>query len=266
MKLLLYLRRALASLRAGVRGPLPLLVQDRVVLIQNIEGLAERNPKVLFTPERDGAGIVVSGVVNERAANMRDSRLCSQGCGWSRKANGQFQVETDSSEAVSVSFGMRSLYEILGVSPSAPPEVIRAAYRALAKTHHPDGSKADKEKFLELKRAHDILMDPDQRANYDAQFPGANGNGRAQYQQAQAPPRPAQQIWVNGIGWVDARDVQFPGGAGSAYPQPFPPNQYPQYPGIQNVEEMFREAVTGTASSFAEGVLVNILHELRRRR
>jgi curved DNA-binding protein CbpA len=99
---------------------------------------------------------------------------------------------------------MRNLYEILEVSSTATPEVIRAAYRTLAKKLHPDGSKGEKEKFLALKEAHDILMDPEKRAMYDAQFPGANGNAQAQYRQAQQPPqgRPGQ-VWVNGIGWVD---------------------------------------------------------------
>ncbi|MDD2283553.1 MAG: DnaJ domain-containing protein, partial [Eubacteriales bacterium] len=32
---------------------------------------------------------------------------------------------------------MKDYYKVLGVSPGAPTEVIRAAYRALMKKHHP---------------------------------------------------------------------------------------------------------------------------------
>jgi DnaJ-class molecular chaperone len=65
---------------------------------------------------------------------------------------------------------MRSAYEILGVLRSASSPEIRAAYKRLAKTSHPDisggGSEAH-EKFLEIKAAYEILADPDTREAYD---------------------------------------------------------------------------------------------------
>ncbi len=40
--------------------------------------------------------------------------------------------------------------------PDAPPEVIKAAYKALAKIHHPD-LRGNNEKMLEINRAFDVI-------------------------------------------------------------------------------------------------------------
>ena len=62
---------------------------------------------------------------------------------------------------------MSNLYELLGVKTSATVKAIRAAYRKKAKKAHPDTGGSDEE-FAALKKAHDILTDPDRRARYDA--------------------------------------------------------------------------------------------------
>jgi curved DNA-binding protein len=57
-------------------------------------------------------------------------------------------------------------YETLGVTDKATPEEIKAAFRKLAKQHHPDlGGDADK--FQQINSAYEILSDPDKRAHYD---------------------------------------------------------------------------------------------------
>ena len=63
-----------------------------------------------------------------------------------------------------------SLYETLQVSPHASQEVIQAAYRVLARAHHPDlSAAADAEaRTRRLNAAHFILSDPGRRAIYDA--------------------------------------------------------------------------------------------------
>jgi curved DNA-binding protein CbpA len=58
-------------------------------------------------------------------------------------------------------------YEVLGLGSDCSKEAVRSAYRAMAKTHHPDKG-GDRAKFSEIKLAHDILMDEDRRARYDA--------------------------------------------------------------------------------------------------
>ena len=63
-----------------------------------------------------------------------------------------------------------SLYHVLQVSPGARVEVIQAAYRVLARIHHPDVSMAPdaEEKTRRLNAAYDVLSDPVRRASYDA--------------------------------------------------------------------------------------------------
>jgi DnaJ-class molecular chaperone len=62
-------------------------------------------------------------------------------------------------------------YQILGVARSAASDEIRAAYRKLAKLHHPDlnpGNKAAEERFKAISSAYDVLDDDTKRARYDA--------------------------------------------------------------------------------------------------
>lgn len=61
------------------------------------------------------------------------------------------------------------LYELLEISPSARPEVVHAAYKALARACHPDVSHANDApvRMRELNRAYQVLSDPARRATYD---------------------------------------------------------------------------------------------------
>ena len=61
----------------------------------------------------------------------------------------------------------KNYYTILGVTPDASTEEIRAAYRRRAKEHHPDRRGGNSEAFLELREAYSVLSDPEQRAAYD---------------------------------------------------------------------------------------------------
>ena len=60
-------------------------------------------------------------------------------------------------------------YEILQVSPQAEPDVIEAAYRWLARKYHPDvnPSPTALQQMSALNRAHDVLKEPRERADYD---------------------------------------------------------------------------------------------------
>lgn len=62
-------------------------------------------------------------------------------------------------------------YARLAVSRDAPPEVIRAAYKALSQKYHPDKNPGDSEAarvMTLLNQSYDVLMDPLRRAEYDA--------------------------------------------------------------------------------------------------
>lgn len=65
----------------------------------------------------------------------------------------------------------RDYYKILQIDPGADPEVITAAFRALAKRMHPDraATTRDDDGMAELNRAYGVLRDPAQRRIYDAE-------------------------------------------------------------------------------------------------
>jgi len=65
----------------------------------------------------------------------------------------------------------KDYYDTLGVPRTATDKEIKAAYRKLARQHHPDankGNKASEEKFKELSEAYEVLKDPQKRSRYDA--------------------------------------------------------------------------------------------------
>jgi curved DNA-binding protein CbpA len=62
---------------------------------------------------------------------------------------------------------MRDHYEVLQVDPRADPEVIRAAYRVLARKYHPDHG-GDPERMIALNDAWDVLGSAERRAVYDS--------------------------------------------------------------------------------------------------
>ena len=63
----------------------------------------------------------------------------------------------------------KDLYAVLGVAPIAPQEVIRAAYRAMARLHHPDVNKASDEstRMAYINKAYAVLSCPQSRREYD---------------------------------------------------------------------------------------------------
>lgn len=64
----------------------------------------------------------------------------------------------------------KDYYQTLGVDRKATDKEIKAAYRKLARQHHPDankGNKASEEKFKELAEAYEVLKDPEKRQRYD---------------------------------------------------------------------------------------------------
>lgn len=58
-------------------------------------------------------------------------------------------------------------YKILGVNKSASQDEIKAAYRKLAKEHHPDKNNGDDVMFKQINEAYDTLKDIEKRSQYD---------------------------------------------------------------------------------------------------
>ena len=99
----------------------------------------------------------------------------------------------------------KDYYRILGVAKTASDKEIKAAYRKLARKHHPDvnaGNKEAEARFKEINEANEVLGDKEKRKRYDEL--GANWNevGRG---------APQGRAWPGGGVRVDFEDL---GGAG----------------------------------------------------
>jgi len=82
----------------------------------------------------------------------------------------------------------KDYYSSLGVAKTASQKEIKAAFRKLARKHHPDVNQGDgsaEARFKEINEAYEVLGDPDKRKKYDEL--GANWR---QYEQAGAQGGP----------------------------------------------------------------------------
>jgi len=78
---------------------------------------------------------------------------------------------------------MRDPCDMLGVSKSASAADIKSAFRKLAKKHHPDANKHDKNaasRFAELNAAYEIVGDEKKRKAFDSGEIDAEGKPRFQ--------------------------------------------------------------------------------------
>ncbi|MFT5486600.1 MAG: DnaJ-class molecular chaperone [Paracoccaceae bacterium] len=104
----------------------------------------------------------------------------------------------------------KDLYAVLGVARDATSDVIRKAYRALAKKHHPDlnpGDSAAEETFKEIQRANEILSDPEKRLQYDAGEIDAEGNETPQRYYREYADAGGEQPYSSSAGFDDIGDV-----------------------------------------------------------
>ena len=84
----------------------------------------------------------------------------------------------------------KNLYEVLGVEKTASAEQIKKAYKKLAQQYHPDmhATASDEvksiyeEKFKEINNAHEILSNPEKRAEYDTDLAYEEIKKTADYQ------------------------------------------------------------------------------------
>lgn len=104
----------------------------------------------------------------------------------------------------------KDYYQTLGVARTATDKEIKAAFRKLARKHHPDvnpGDKAAEARFKEVNEANEVLGDPEKRKKYDQ----LGANWRA-YEQAGAG---------GGAGGAHPFAGGFGGGARSMSPEEF---------------------------------------------
>jgi DnaJ-class molecular chaperone len=84
----------------------------------------------------------------------------------------------------------KDYYKILGVPKTATDKEIKAAFRKLARKHHPDVNKGDaraEAKFKEINEANEVLSDPEKRKRYDHL-----GSDWASYGRTAGGPRPGR--------------------------------------------------------------------------
>jgi curved DNA-binding protein len=101
----------------------------------------------------------------------------------------------------------KDYYRTLGVSKSATEKEIKAAYRRLARKHHPDvnpGSKEAEARFKEVNEAYEVLGDKEKRKRYDELGANWSAFGRG------AGPTPG---WPRGGVRIDFEDL----GGGSGF-------------------------------------------------
>ena len=63
----------------------------------------------------------------------------------------------------------KNLYQELGLKKNATKSEIKSSYRSLVKKHHPDAG-GEKERFLAIQNAWEILNDPIKKEQYDRNF------------------------------------------------------------------------------------------------
>lgn len=143
---------------------------------------------------------------------------------------------------------MENHYERLGVHPAAHPDVVHAAYRALAKLHHPDnGSTPDAARMREVNEAWAVLSDPQRRARHDADLrrawaadteagtgagtgsDTAGGAGTGAGDDCTGDGGPVPGPTMGGTGWGEAGPAP-PPPPPSHWAQPPPPWAYPPPP------------------------------------
>src|SRR5262249_39311596 len=85
---------------------------------------------------------------------------------------------------------LESHYDVLGVGRSADGDIIRAAYRELAKRYHPDVATGPKDRaaarFRRIHVAYEVLSNARRRTEYDAQL--SADALVADHRASQAPP------------------------------------------------------------------------------
>ncbi len=106
---------------------------------------------------------------------------------------------------------MSHLYRVLGIAKRADSIEVKAAYRKLAKVHHPDlhgGDKDAERRFKEICSAYEVLSDPETRATYDAVCAKARVRARRQFRNAVATMSASFVVTVSSglllMGWLAA--------------------------------------------------------------
>ncbi len=107
---------------------------------------------------------------------------------------------------------MQNYYEVLQVLRSAEQEVIKAAYRTLARRYHPDSFEGDKafanSRMQAINEAYEVLGDPGRRAAYDQKCGETNADDSF-FSEADEADRDFAQRWQIAAKYCPEADVGF---------------------------------------------------------
>lgn len=132
----------------------------------------------------------------------------------------------------------RNWYEVLHVSPTAPPELIKKSFQVLAQHGHPDKG-GDGIDMQDLTLARDILLDPARRKAFDDQLAAeAAAEAERSRQESARQPRPEEPVveeviddWGQEEAWVPGTGAQPPPPHEPQYQPTWQPEQGPPGPG-----------------------------------
>jgi DnaJ domain len=106
----------------------------------------------------------------------------------------------------------RDPYAILGVPSSASRETVAAAYRRLARQHHPDAGSVADQSMRDLNWAWGIVSVPSRRRAWDAQHAGRGGTAAGHWAGDRSVPPPWQPPasgWAaSGEAWAGGHHVE----------------------------------------------------------
>ncbi|HXY38356.1 MAG TPA: DnaJ C-terminal domain-containing protein [Vicinamibacteria bacterium] len=152
----------------------------------------------------------------------------------------------------------KDYYKTLGVAKTATAKEIKAAFRKLARKHHPDvnaGHKDAEARFKEINEAYEVLGDPEKRKRYDelgANW-GAFGGGRAR------PGGPGAGGWPGGVR-IEYEDLGGGGGGGfSDFFRTFFGGLGGAAGGGAGEEDLFGEVASADAEGEVELTLAEVL-------
>ena len=128
----------------------------------------------------------------------------------------------------------QTLYEVLGLTPSATAEQIKAAYRKAARTTHPDrGGSA--ETFHVITEAYEVLSNPQQKDAYDLRLGRGTAPERGNPAASGTPASPARTGYAR-PGSVAADDVL---GAPPRFVPDFSPGSPPLLPLVLASQQVY---------------------------
>jgi DnaJ-class molecular chaperone len=133
----------------------------------------------------------------------------------------------------------KDYYSTLGVAKTANQKEVKAAFRKLARKHHPDvnpGDKSAEAKFKEINEAYEVLGDPEKRKKYDEL-----GSNWRMYEQAGGGPAPGQAS--------GAWNVPFGGGSGGGFRSMTEDEMQEMFGGENPFSDFFQTFFGGTAGA-----------------